>query len=109
MPLKLNLKSQFVLNKKFNIAISGYSPQEVDEYLDQILQDYVTYEELVEAQNKNLEDKNSIISRRDSTIERLNIEIDNLKKQIVEMSKTTHFGLHKELKEIKQKLDKQKN
>ncbi len=44
MENKLNLDPQAILDKEFHVDFKGYSPAEVDEFLDSVIQDYQIYE-----------------------------------------------------------------
>ena len=41
---KLNLTPEEILNKEFNVDFKGYTPSEVDAFLDDVLEDYQTME-----------------------------------------------------------------
>lgn len=43
-----NLTAQVIYEKEFHVDIKGYAPAEVDEFLDQIIEDYQTYDEKIE-------------------------------------------------------------
>ncbi len=103
---KLNLKSELVLNKKFSTELSGYNAREVDEYLDEILQDYRTFEELVAIQKATLAEKTNLLSDRDEKIEQLELEIETLKSQLIRTEEGTNSNLKKEIEEIKRQMSK---
>jgi DivIVA domain-containing protein len=44
---KMNLTVQEILDKEFNIDFKGYSPSEVDRFLDLMLEDYQIYEDML--------------------------------------------------------------
>lgn len=47
--MKTNLTSQEILDKEFKTTIRGYNQDEVDEFLDQVIQDYETFNKEIEA------------------------------------------------------------
>ena len=47
MENKLNLDPQTILDKEFHVDFKGYSPAEVDEFLDSVIQDYQVYERVI--------------------------------------------------------------
>ena len=47
---KFNLTTTVILEKKFTTEMSGYNPAEVDQYLDEIIEDYNAYDEIVKLQ-----------------------------------------------------------
>ena len=42
-----NLTAQVIYEKEFHVDIKGYAPAEVDEFLDQIIEDYQIYDEKI--------------------------------------------------------------
>lgn len=69
---KVILTAETILDKSFNVDFKGYSPMEVDGFLDQVLEDYQAYEaNMVELQQ---------------TIEHLKGEIASLKAQNIELA-----------------------
>ena len=45
---KLNLTPEDILDKEFNVDFKGYTPSEVDAFLDDVLEDYQTMEDNVQ-------------------------------------------------------------
>ena len=65
-----------LLNKEFSIVNRGYSPMEVDSFLDELIADYESIKEIEDyykVQNIALQKTNSILR---SKIEELEIQID---------------------------------
>lgn len=52
---RINLTKKDILEKQFKIDTRGFRPQEVDKFLDIIIQDYEAYNEIIE--EKELESK----------------------------------------------------
>ena len=48
MERNLNLDVDTIVNKEFSIEFKGYSPIEVDSFLDKIVQDYDTFQKIIE-------------------------------------------------------------
>lgn len=44
--MKLNPKK--ILEKKFDSVINGYNPKNVDEFLDQIIEDYIEMQNIID-------------------------------------------------------------
>jgi DivIVA domain-containing protein len=44
---KLKQSPESILNKRFNVDFKGYSPLEVDSFLDDIMHDYAHYESMI--------------------------------------------------------------
>lgn len=54
---KLNLNTQMIYDKEFNYeTMKGYVPNEVDSFLDLIIEDYETFENLVGSLQKKLDE-----------------------------------------------------
>lgn len=51
---KVNLDIQTILDKEFNIDFKGYSASEVDGFLDLVIQDYQTYQEITSELNQKI-------------------------------------------------------
>ncbi len=103
---KFNLKSDAILNKKFQTELSGYSASEIDKYLDLVLDDYRAYEQLVNVQEETIAERTQIALEKDDEIQRLKLELENTKQQLAETAKATKASIYDELQEIKRKLNK---
>lgn len=67
-----NLTAREILEKDFKMDTTGYRPQEVDQFLDLIIKDYVVYE----ANNKKMINE---IKRLEDENSKLKAEVRNLK------------------------------
>ncbi len=106
MAKKINLNSDKLLNKKFSTGISGYSPEEVDKYLDLILSDYRIYEETSSRDESKLGSVESIILDKDREIEKLKIELTNLKHSLSDAQKNTNHDLMERLDSLERSMKK---
>ncbi|WP_188206512.1 cell division regulator GpsB [Alkalibacillus aidingensis] len=52
---KTNLSSQEILDKEFKTSIRGYNQDEVDEFLDVVIQDYEQFQKEIKRLNEELE------------------------------------------------------
>lgn len=102
----LNLKSTEVLKKKFETELSGYNASEVDAFLDLILEDYVTYEETIKTKDSIVLDATKTAADRLDTVNQLRLEIENLKEQMSELSKTTEVELYDRVQQIEKQMSK---
>ena len=48
MSKDMNLTAQVIYEKEFHVDLKGYAPAEVDEFLDQVIEDYQEYDEKIE-------------------------------------------------------------
>ena len=103
---KNNFSKEQILNKKFKTEISGYSPTEVDMYFDQIIEDYMYYDERIEALESNVEDQTNIISELTNEKEKLKLKLHNIKSQLKETEKVTNVEMMKTLMDIKEQTKK---
>lgn len=75
---RLTLSSEDIVNKEFSLQYKGYVPQEVDNFLDEVIKNYDIIEEIkdyYETQNKALQKTNSILrSKIDDLETRLEME-----------------------------------
>ena len=58
--MEIKLNSKIILEKEFKKAMKGYSIEQVDQFLDQIMEDYDVFEKLLEelkAENKRLKEE----------------------------------------------------
>lgn len=51
---KVNLDIQTILDKQFNIDFKGYSAAEVDSFLDLVMEDYQTYQDITGELNQKI-------------------------------------------------------
>lgn len=77
----INLTPEAILNKEFRIDTRGYRLKEVDQFLDEIIADYQTFNKIILDLQKEKEDQTEIILN-------LKQEIRDLK-TTVEISKGT--------------------
>ncbi|MBB5182038.1 cell division regulator GpsB [Catenisphaera adipataccumulans] len=82
MANNMNLTAQDIYEKEFHVDLKGYAPEEVDEYLDQVIEDYQNYDDELESRNQ--------------AILRYEEKIKELQKQI--------FTLNNENKKLQEKL-----
>lgn len=102
--MKKNLNSSIILNKKFDVELSGYNAKQVDQYLDKIILDYKSFEEEIEILQDKLEEKMVVINAKDGEIEKLNLEITNLNDQLINVNKNSSPELVKEISELRMQL-----
>ena len=61
-----------ILNKQFNIDFKGYSPVEVDQFLDSVVRDYDSYEKMlseVSDETEHLKNENSALKSKVAELE----------------------------------------
>ncbi len=71
MQQKLNLNADTILEKKFNVDFKGYNGEEVDSFLDLIVQDYDSFNEVITELGKILvdyEEKNELLQKENESL-----------------------------------------
>ena len=92
---KLNLTPEEILNKEFNIDFKGYSPAEVDSFLDSVLEDYQIMEENVQQLLDTINDLQVQVKELTSK----NIDLEG-RKVAFDLSNTTSYSSVDILKRI---------
>ena len=92
---KLTLNPEEILNKEFNVDFKGYTPSEVDSFLDSILEDYQTMEDNVQ----ELLDLVAKLQEQVKTLTKKNVELEG-KKKAFDLSNTTSYSSVDVLKRI---------
>ena len=69
------LTVQDIFNKQFNVDFKGYNAQEVDEFLDLVIQDYQVYDE-------KLKECSNTLLKYENTIESLKNQIADLQNRL---------------------------
>jgi len=107
MRKKLTLSSEDIFNKDFTLQYKGYVPQEVDEFLDEILKNYEIIEEIkdyYETQNKALQKTNSILRTKIDDLE-TKLEIERSKNNSVErVDSSSNLDLIKKIAKLESEL-----
>ena len=73
---KIYLTPQEILDKEFKIDARGYSPQEVDKYLDMVIRDYTEFINIIKRNEKEIRDLTEDNAK-------LKAEIRSLREQLV--------------------------
>lgn len=77
--VNVNLTPKEILNKEFKVDAKGYRPQEVDQYLDTIIQDYTEFIRSIkklDRENHDLVEENNSLKNE---IRKLKMEAELLK------------------------------
>ena len=92
---KLNLSPEDILNKEFKTDFKGYTPNEVDAFLDDVLQDYQIMED-------NVQELLNLITQLQNKVKDLtakNVELEGRKKAF-DLANTTSYSSVDILKRI---------
>ncbi|MBO7698150.1 MAG: DivIVA domain-containing protein [Erysipelotrichaceae bacterium] len=92
---KLNLTPETILNKEFETDFKGYNAEQVDAFLDDILEDYQKMED-------NVQELLNIVSSLQDQVKELkakNLELEG-RKMVFDLSNTTSYSSVDVLKRI---------
>ena len=92
---KLNLTPEDILNKEFETDFKGYNAEQVDSFLDDVLEDYQKMEENVQ----QLLDVVSSLQDQVKDLKQKNIELEG-RKMVFDLSNTTSYSSVDVLKRI---------
>lgn len=98
MPNKLNLDTTTLLEKEFNIDFQGYSPIEVDSFLDLVIKDYETYKELLEISNNKI----SELERKNASLTAKLIELQGIKRSQEDGTNSNNLDIIKRISKLEQ-------
>ena len=106
MENKLNLDPQTILDKEFHVDFKGYSPAEVDEFLDSVIQDYQIYERKI----GELGEKLMAQERANASLKARIIELESRQKVMEEASQNSfnQVDILKRLSRLEQEVYKNK-
>lgn len=85
---KVNLDIQTILNRQFNIDFKGYSAKEVDAFLDLIIEDYETYQDI----SAELNTKIAELERTNASLRAKLIEVEGKVRAMEQNPTSTHKG-----------------
>lgn len=66
--MKKNLSKEMILNKEFHIDFKGYNAVEVDQFLDQVMNDYLYFEDVIAQQKELLKKYEDALSQQKRVI-----------------------------------------
>ena len=84
---KLNLTPEDILDKEFNVDFKGYTPSEVDAFLDDVLEDYQTMEDNVQQLLETIDSLQEEVKKLTAK----NIELEG-RKMAFDLSNTTSYS-----------------
>ena len=81
MAKDMNLTAQVIYEKDFHVDLKGYAPGEVNEFLDQVIEDYQNYDEKIEELGSALTRYEAKIKELQQQVFALQTENQNLQEQ----------------------------
>lgn len=97
---ELILSAKDILQKEFKTKMRGYDPDEVDEFLDQVIKDYEAYNKeinLLKEDNERLASKVEQLNRAQQTMSRV-------QKDTPKSSAVTNFDILKRLSNLEKEV-----
>lgn len=76
---RISLTKKDILEKEFKIDTRGYRPQDVDKFLDVVIQDYNTFDEIIKEQDEEIKSLLEENLKLKKEIRSLNLKLDTLK------------------------------
>jgi len=89
--MKLNLTERDILNKKFSKNVKGYDANEVDVFLDIVLEDYRALDKVISEANTSKDDLTRTVESLKAEIRSLNdaLKIEKSKNEVLKKTKDT--------------------
>lgn len=81
MEKNTKLTVEEIFNKEFAVDFKGYSPVEVDDFLDAVIQDYQKYEELLAI----MQEKVAVLERNNAGLKAHIMELEAKQRQMKEV------------------------
>ena len=97
---KISLTLEDILNKEFKIDARGYRPQEVDRFLDQIMNDYNEFINIIKEYKKEVNYLSEENTRLKNEIRRLKSSMEVLEKDSVSTNTVNNIDLLKRLSQL---------
>jgi len=69
----INLNIDTIMNKEFSIDFKGYSPIEVDQFLDNIAKDYESYQSII----AEMQERIDFLEENEENLKAKNIDLEN--------------------------------
>lgn len=98
MKEKLELTVEDIYNKEFSIDFKGYAAEEIDKYLDIIIQDYQKMEHII----KNYEEQISQLKYKAASLEANNLELEAQLKVVEDAPAPTNLDILKRLARLEE-------
>lgn len=94
--MEIKLNSKIILEKEFKKSVKGYNIEQVDDFLDIIMEDYDTFEKVIEelrAENRKLKEQLKEQSKEQ-------LENSSRKQQVPNQIGNTNFDILKRLSNL---------
>lgn len=112
MDKMINLTIDDIFNKEFSVDFKGYSPIEVDQFLDTVMADYKTYEDTISELGARLAEYEKQVASLKAKL--LEVEGQNMSKTMTvaapsAMSNNTQVDILKRIARLEQEVFGKKN
>ncbi len=105
MRLQLKHSPRSILNQQFNVDFKGYSPIEVDRFLDEIIRDYEEFDKTIETQQSLL----LKLQKENAHLQALVVELQSKQSVSSAPEGLSQSDVLKRLAKLEEKLYKQNN
>ncbi|MEA5026353.1 Cell cycle protein GpsB [bioreactor metagenome] len=97
---EFNLKPQKIFDKQFSIEFKGYAAEEVDQYLDLIIQDYQKMDNIYQT----LQEKIAVLQQNNATLKTYIIELEAKLKSLEDATPANATDILKRLSRLEAKI-----
>lgn len=87
------LTAEEILHKAFTPNVKGYDPEEVDDFLDRIIQDYVSMERYYKEANAYIVDLESQLRKSKETLNELTLENAKMRQRLSGIKEGTEVNM----------------
>jgi DivIVA domain-containing protein len=93
MQIKTKLNSRKIVDKEFKAKRNGYDALEVDEFLDEVVDDYVALEQYVNALEKKVDDLQKDVKLYKTRLDQAEIQNEIMSKKLENISENDNASL----------------
>lgn len=97
---KYNYKAIDIFNKEFKVKMRGFDPDEVDEFLDNIMKDYETFNKEILA----LQEENDRLNAKINQLNKSQAVISKIQPESQKSQTVTNFDILKRLSNLEKKV-----
>ncbi|WP_010301009.1 cell division regulator GpsB [Kurthia senegalensis] len=107
MDLDIKLSAKVILDKDFKTGLRGYSQDEVDQFLDEIIQDYESFEQVLKQKDQKIAQLEAQLAEAPQTPTRLKKEEPVVEKAVVHptaQTGTTNYDILKRIANLEKRV-----
>lgn len=101
---RVKYTAKAIFEKEFKTTVRGFSREEVDGFLDEIMKDYDAYEAMLEAQRKEIKQLKEEIARQAVKVTSVQAETASKQEANPKSSTVTNFDILKRLNRLEKEV-----